>query len=148
MLSSLLILSVVNEVFSPLHNFLYSARCCDTHRPRAVFSLNLVGTWQLPNLALYWRSWSWVFEIWWNYRRKKSRQKGIRHDQRGSFLKFKFTLPSWIKAMQKWLTYFLFHPFCPLRWAQVNPMLCSRLSLSSVIADVFSSSRFLCSWRC
>jgi len=56
MLSSLRIFSLVIDDFCPLQNFLYSARCVDTHRPRAEFSLNLVGTWQLPNLAAYWRS--------------------------------------------------------------------------------------------
>ena len=77
MLSSLCIFSAVNEDFSPLQNCLYSARCVETHRPRAVFSLNLVGTWQLPNLAVYWMSSLCV----------KKRQKGIisRH-QRGTFL--------------------------------------------------------------
>ena len=74
-LSSLCIFSAVNEDFSPLQNCLYSARCVETHRPRAVFSLNLVGTWQLPNLAAYWMSSSCVQ----SYRNKVERY--ISHHQ-------------------------------------------------------------------
>ncbi len=44
MLSSLRIFSAVIEDFFPSQSFLYSARCVETHRPRAVFSLNRAGT--------------------------------------------------------------------------------------------------------
>lgn len=56
-LSSLAIFSAVMVVLScPSEYFLYSARWVETHRPRAVLALYLVGTWQLPCLALYWTS--------------------------------------------------------------------------------------------
>ena len=55
--SSLRIFSSVMKVLAfPSWYFLYSARWVETHLPRAVLSLYLVGTWQLPCFAMYCKS--------------------------------------------------------------------------------------------
>ena len=79
-LSSRRILSGLMEVLAwPSWYFLYSALCVDTQRPRAVLSLYLVGTWQLPYLALYATS-----SFWKCGERGKKQQRSKRSEKLGS----------------------------------------------------------------
>ena len=130
MLSSLCIFSAVNEDFSPLRNFLYSARCVDTHRPRAVFSLNLVGTWQLPSLAAYWMSSSCVQ----SYRKKVERY--ISHHQQVRIRFSRLSASTYI---------FLIPSNLPPALSPPESNALESFQPFSVRVDMFPSSRFLCS---
>ena len=130
--SSLRILSAFMEVLAtPSEHFLYSARWVDTQRPRAVFPLYLVGTWQLPNLALYNLS-----SFYSGERLEKSECEWIGAKP--------LQLPNNVCK----LTNFSSQLACPFRFAQRKPTACRRSNRESVRDDDFPSIRFFCSIRC
>lgn len=144
--SNLRILSAFMEVLvlpPPSEYFLYSARWVDTQRPRAVLPLYLVGTWQLPYLALYTLS-SFYFLYEW----KEESMVGKRVSERNGecVCVCQQVLPNHI--IMCILTNFSSQLACPFRFAQRKPTAWRRSYRESVREDVFPSKRFFCSIRC
>ena len=142
--SNLRILSAFMEVLvpPPSEYFLYSARWVDTQRPRAVLPLYLVGTWQLPYLALYTLS-----SFYFLYESEKKNQ----------WLGSEWANKRWVCVCQQVLTNhiiigiltnFSSQLACPFRFAQRKPTAWRRSYRESVREDVFPSKRFFCSIRC
>lgn len=145
--SNLWILSAFIDVLAaPSWYFLYSARWVDTHRPSAVLSLYLVGTWQLPYLTLYANS---------SFCKKEEGKKWtcnhvsyMLHTQKSTvFIQKRLYTIEAISCKMK-LTNFSSQLACPLRLAHRKPMLCSRSSRESLSDEFLPSIRFFCSIRC